>query len=268
MNMGTMSNNTSLRKTFNNAAGLYNAARPRYPEELFDTLIRTARPGKNSNLLEIGPGTGQATEPLARRGYAITAVELGPALANAARSALKKYPQVRIITGAFEEAKLPLAFFDLVYAASAFHWLRPGIKFTKPHKLLKPSGYLAIISTSHISDEAGDDFFFASQSIYRKYKPGGSFDKNFRLPRITGLKPDTMDNEFFTPVSCDIFPLSIPYTGAGYVRLLRTYSPTLSMPPDNRTSFLRNISRLINAEFGGSIRKKYAFTLTIAKKIG
>jgi SAM-dependent methyltransferase len=67
-----------LRATFDQAAGLYGRARPGYPPALFDDLadLTGIRPG--SRVLEIGPGTGQATLPLAERGGRVVAVELGP----------------------------------------------------------------------------------------------------------------------------------------------------------------------------------------------
>ena len=57
-----------LRATFDQAAGLYGRARPGYPPALFDDLadLTGIRPG--SRVLEIGPGTDQATLPLAARG--------------------------------------------------------------------------------------------------------------------------------------------------------------------------------------------------------
>jgi protein-L-isoaspartate O-methyltransferase len=74
------------RSTFDEAAELYDRARPGYPAALFDDLVELAGIGPGSRVLEIGPGTGQATVPLAERGCRIVAVELGPQLAAVARA--------------------------------------------------------------------------------------------------------------------------------------------------------------------------------------
>ena len=75
------------RHTFDGVADLYERARPGYPEAVFDDLATLARLPAPARILEIGCGTGQATLPLARRGHAITCVELGASLAaRAARS--------------------------------------------------------------------------------------------------------------------------------------------------------------------------------------
>jgi len=50
-----------LRETFDTVAALYDRARPRYPSALFDDLADLAGIGSGARVLEIGPGTGQAT---------------------------------------------------------------------------------------------------------------------------------------------------------------------------------------------------------------
>lgn len=92
-----------LRATFNQAADLYDRARPRYPPALFDDLAELAGVGPGCRVLEIGPGTGQATVPLAERGCHIVAVELGADLAAVARRNLAHFPEAQVVTAAFED---------------------------------------------------------------------------------------------------------------------------------------------------------------------
>src|SRR3954464_10618732 len=110
-----MIQDNSLRHTFDEVALLYNEARPHYPDELFSTLITVTGLHENARLLEIGPGTGQATKPLAKKGFNITAIELGVALAEVAKHELSNFKNVQLATGAFEDVALPAGFFDLVY---------------------------------------------------------------------------------------------------------------------------------------------------------
>jgi SAM-dependent methyltransferase len=58
-----------LRETFDEDAERYERARPGYPAELLDDLAALTGLRAGDRVLEIGPGTGQATVPLARRGY-------------------------------------------------------------------------------------------------------------------------------------------------------------------------------------------------------
>src|SRR5262249_4706301 len=92
---------------------------------------RQAGLGRRARLLEIAPGTGQATLLLAKMGYRITGVELRANMARIARERLKAYPNVEIVTASFEAAELPAAAFDLVYVATALHWIATEARFSK-----------------------------------------------------------------------------------------------------------------------------------------
>ena len=78
-------------------------------------------------MLELGPGTGQATVPLARRGLAVTAVELGSGLAAVLRRNVSAFPAVQVVNAALEEWDPPHTF-DAVVAATAWHWLDPVVR--------------------------------------------------------------------------------------------------------------------------------------------
>lgn len=91
-----------LREIFDSSAQRYQRARPEYPMALYDELIALTGVTPDSHLLEIGCATGKGTLPLARRGFRITALELGAELVTVARKNLARYPLVRIEQGAFE----------------------------------------------------------------------------------------------------------------------------------------------------------------------
>jgi ubiquinone/menaquinone biosynthesis C-methylase UbiE len=260
-----MSDESKLRTMFNEIAELYNSARPIYPQMLFDKLLQEIHLAPDAKLLEIGPGTGQATKPLAKIGFDITAIELGSELAKIARRELKDYPNVNIITSAFEDIELPSNTFDLVYSATAFHWIKPDVRFLKPFNLLKPSGHLAIIHTEHISDEINNGFFEASQPIYNKY---GLSDSNNRFQPSTfaDLRPTVIDKNLFSLNYFKAFPITNTYSAKQFTDLLSTYSPQRAMTSEQRQAFLNDIAKLINEKFGGSIDRRFAMTLLIAKR--
>jgi SAM-dependent methyltransferase len=65
---------------FDSVAELYDRVRPAYPPAVIDDVAALG-----PRILEIGPGTGQATRALVERGAEVTAVERGPQLAAIAR---------------------------------------------------------------------------------------------------------------------------------------------------------------------------------------
>jgi hypothetical protein len=74
----TQNDRALLWSTFNQDAERYDRARPGYPAGSFDDLAEQASIGPGSRVLEIGPGTGQATRPLAEQDCRAVAVELDP----------------------------------------------------------------------------------------------------------------------------------------------------------------------------------------------
>ena len=252
-----------LRRTFDRQALLYDKARPRYPEELFEQLVSITHIRPDDYLLEIGPGTGQATQSLAKRGFRIVGIELGEHLAAVARHTLRHYPKVEIITGTFEETELPAHKFQLIYSATAFHWIKPEVKFTKTHSLLALGGYLAIIHTNHVSDGAGDAFHHASQTIYDQYWPP---EQNPHiLPKTDDLAAPELDEGLFQLTHFEVFPMTVRYTADEYVDLLATYSPTLALPDEQQHAFLDSMRQLINDQFNGYHTKHFAMSLAIAQ---
>jgi SAM-dependent methyltransferase len=163
-----------LKKTFESVAHQYHQARPDYPEALFDELVELTGVRQGDQLLEVGCGTGKATLPLARRGYEVTCIELGSDLAAEAKSNLAAYPQVTVIQQAFEawEPGRPARQFDLLFAATAWHWIDPAVGYEKAWSLLKPGGHLAVWAAEHVIPVNGDTFFGEIQDVYDEIGEG------------------------------------------------------------------------------------------------
>ncbi len=51
-----------LKNTFSKVIKDYDSARPGYPKELYDMVMKFAGLGKEAEVLEVGAGTGQATD--------------------------------------------------------------------------------------------------------------------------------------------------------------------------------------------------------------
>src|SRR5712691_5001525 len=130
---------------FEQVPELYDRARPVYPPEVFDDIVTLAGLYKGARVLEIGCGTGQATLPLAERGFQITCIELGEQLAALARRKLAAFPAVEVINAPFETWEPGAAGFDAVVAFTAFQWIDPELRYRKAASLLREAGALAVL---------------------------------------------------------------------------------------------------------------------------
>jgi SAM-dependent methyltransferase len=226
---------TRLRATFDEAAERYDRARPGYPPAVFDDLAELAGVGPGRRVLEIGCGTGQATVPLAERGCQIVAVELGAGLAAVARRKLARFRLVQVAVAAFEDWPLSPDPFDVVLAATAFHWIDPAVRVAKAADALRPGGALVVISTHHLA--GGDrEFFTDVQACYEGWDPETT-PPGLRLPTAAQvpMRGDELDRSGrFGPVAFGRHEWELSYSTAGYLELLRTYSGHIAMTPDAR----------------------------------
>jgi 16S rRNA (adenine1518-N6/adenine1519-N6)-dimethyltransferase len=67
--------------------------------EIAERIVEAARVEPEDSVLEIGPGDGALTRPLARRAACVAAVEIDPLRARALAAELAGHPRVRIICG-------------------------------------------------------------------------------------------------------------------------------------------------------------------------
>jgi SAM-dependent methyltransferase len=255
-----------LRRTFDGEAERYDRARPRYPDELVADLARLTGIGPGSRVLEIAPGTGVLTVPLAALGCAVTAVELGPRLAEVARRNLARYPRAEVVVSAFEDWTLPAEPFDAAVCASAAHWFDPVTWVAKIADALRPGGSLATVGVHHV---AGGTPGFAdeSQGCYLRWEPGAS--PGFRMPAASEVPLDASDLEAagrLGPVTFRRYERDVAYTSAAFADLHRTYSNIIAMPPAAREGLLGCLGQLIDSHYGGRITKRYLFELRAARR--
>jgi SAM-dependent methyltransferase len=249
-----------LRDTFDEAPELYDRVRPGYPEELFEDLAQLAALRPGARVLELGCGTGQATIALARRGYEIVAVELGAGLAEVARRKLAGFPAVSVVHAAFEAWPLPAERFDLVFAATSFHWIDPAVRVAKSADALRPGGALAVVATHHVA--GGDErFFLDAQRCYERWDP--DTPPNLRAPAADEVprNEELAASGRFERVAFRRYEHEIAYSAPEYRDLLLSYSGHRDMAPDAQRGLLDCIVCLIGER---RIAKRYLNELAVA----
>lgn len=256
-----------LRRTFDRAASRYHRARPDYPEALIDDVVQMAglRPG--DRLLEIGCGTGKATIPLARWGYGITCLELGPGLAAEARANLAPFADVQVRHASFDTWRTPAeAGFDLVFAATTWHWLDPETRYRRAWESLRSGGQLAFWSATHVFPDDADPFFAEIQPVYAEIgEPPGVRRRPGELPddrsqiEATGLFDDVRIRHYYWEVRYDV---------ESYLALLDTFSGHLELDPDKRAHLYRAICVLLRQRPDGQLRRHWGAVLHVARRLG
>lgn len=253
----------SARGVFEEDAELYERARPKYPARLLTDLGDLTDIGAGRRVLEIGPGTGQATRALAARGSHIVAVELGEHLAAVLRRRVMG-ASVEVVVSAFEDWPLPAERFDTVTAFTAWHWLDPAVRTPKAAAALRPGGALATVTTTHVLG-GSEDFFAEVQDCYERWDP--TTPTGLRLPsaRAVPAAIDEVDHsELFLPAIRRRYQQDVAYTTTSYLDLLSTYSNHRTQEPEQRRRLLACVAGLIDGGYDGEIVKRYLYELRVA----
>ncbi|MDQ2811007.1 MAG: class I SAM-dependent methyltransferase [Actinomycetota bacterium] len=254
-----------LRRTFDLAADTYDRVRPDYPDELFDDLIALTGLAPGEHLLEVGCATGKATRPLARRGFRITCVELGVELAAAAAENLAGFG-VEVVQGQFETWP-PQEPARLVYAATAWHWVDPAVKYQRAWQALASGGHLAIWGAGHVFPDGGDSFFRELQDVYDEIGEGMKPGEGYYRP---GEQPDERAeieaSGLFEVIAVRHYDWEQVYDAREYIELLGTFSGHLAMADWKRERLYGEIRRRLALRPGQSVRRHWGAALQVARR--
>jgi SAM-dependent methyltransferase len=250
------------KTVFDAVAACYDAARPGYPRELIDDIVSLSHLPPAGRLLEIGCGPGKATLPFAERGYAMLCVEPGPQLIARAQARVRAYPQVQFVVSSFEDWPLEAAAFDLVIAASSFHWVDPEVGFPKVAAALKDTGAFALFRNGrHLPDAALEAEIQQAYAAHAPERHSRGDSGHRHDPRPAEIESTGLFREVLTRSH----PWRKEFTAEEYVALLDTYSGHRAMPDAQRQTLFSAIAAAIHAR-GGTITVQYLSTLYLATK--
>jgi SAM-dependent methyltransferase len=155
-------------QSFGAGADEYDRARPDYPDEVIDRIVMACGLKPGDRLLEIGAGTGKATLPFAKKGFAVHCVEPSPGMAGRLAVNLHEYELVSIEIAAFENRKKdPADGYHMVFAATSFHWLDPAVRYEQCAGALKENGFLVQLYNKPFYE--GNPFVDRAFSILGRY---------------------------------------------------------------------------------------------------
>jgi len=255
-----------LRMRFDEDTANYDRWRPRYSQQLFADLIRYASPDARSHAVEIGIGTGQATEPVLATGCRVTAIELGEKLAAYVAAKYRGQPKFEVRNIAFESFECPGESIDLVYSATAFHWIPDETGYPAVYRMLRPGGTVALFWNRPGPSEKDAALHAKMQDLYAKHAEGFTRasepeEDDIRYRRIR----DTLARFGFVQIECHIYHAERSFQADEYIALLNTYSDHRSRPPEKKAAFESDLRDLILA-YGDRIRICDTMDLHLARK--
>jgi len=227
--------------SFGAVAQLYDARRPRYPDQLIDDLLSRGA----QTVLDVGAGTGIASQQLLDKGADVLAVEPDPRMAEIA-----KEKGIPVEMGTFESWDPAKRNFDLVVFGQSFHWVNPSIALPKIHSLLSTGGQLALMwNRLSPTDPTHSDF----AEIYRDYMNPGS-------PLIDGssigiVETDGNTDRLIASITASGFtveehtyPRDDHYSAEHWLDLVFTYSNHLILAAEKASELRARLADRIGAQ--------------------
>lgn len=253
-----------LRLKFNEDPLNYDKYRPTYSEELFKDIIDYGELNNSKSALEIGIGTGQATLPILEAGCSVTAIELGEDLARYVKEKFSSFRNFEVQNIGFEDFISDKNQYDLVYSATAFHWIPEDIGFEKVYDLLKPGGTIALFWNHPFVNRDDDKIHREIRKVYEKFKPS---DKEITEFNEDSCKKYTqiLEKYGFIDIKSKIYRKTRKLKSSEYISLLETYSDHRQCAEGLKNNLYNGITEAIN-KFGGEINIYDTMDLYLGKK--
>jgi SAM-dependent methyltransferase len=258
------------RLIFGEIAELYDRSRPSYPAALVDDLMQLAGLDGEQPVLEVGAGTGKATVAFASRGVPVLALEPSDAMAAYARRNCAGYPDVRIEVTDFERWDPAGERYPLLYAAQAWHWIEPEVRYRRARAALADGGVLAAFWNRPSWD--GVELRPALAEAYTRAAPDADTDGPMHPANAHGpqQREDWVSEielaEGLARAEVRTYPWVREYSAAEYADLLGTLSDHRLLPKRSRCALLDAVSAVIESG-GGKLRMPFVTRLCLARAV-
>lgn len=267
--MGVMPVIKGLEGTFDTVATIYEKLRPGYTDELYRMLFKYIAIDNSSHVVEVGIGGGQATLPILKTGCILTAVEYGQKFSKLCEKKFEEYKNFSVITEKFENVSFPNSQYDLVYSASAFHWVPEDIGYSKVYDMLKHGGAFARFANHPYRDKGNPILSAEIDKLYSRYYCeyyGKDIKAETEYSEEQAIQRAQIAEKYgFVDIRHAMFYRTRTFSAKEYIELLGTYSDHIAIEEKIRTEFFAKIEETIN-QYGGKFTIYDTIDLQLARK--
>lgn len=256
------------RCLFGSDPSTYDVARPGHPERVYELLVARCGLRRGSSVLEVGPGTGQATRRLLELGAdPLVALEPNPAFADFLRASTEDRVDVRV--AALESSELADGEFDLAAAASSFHWVEEDVGLQKIAAALRPGGWWAMWWTLFGEGRRKDAFMQAIDPLLENLPSSPSSGSGSSGPAFAldvKARGAALARAGFVDVQHEVARWEAAWDGTGIRGLYSTFSPIRKLHEGDRERLLDEIAAIAERDFDGRIERTLTTSLYLARK--
>lgn len=249
-----------FRKVFNDKVMPkdFDKFRFQYCDALFADVISYSHLDATKTALEIGPGTGQATEPILKSGCSYFAIELGESFTKYMKEKFLSYENFSIVNADFENYPFETDAFDLVYSAATIQWIPEEIAFSKIYNILKNNGTLAMFMTHTDYKTPNEVLYKKIQEVYSQFfKPETPYTKRFNYNNAIEYGFINFERREYHQI--------VELTADEYVSYISIHADHLTLAEPYRSKFFQGIRDAI-LSFGNKITLNNTIILYLATK--
>ncbi len=141
----------NAKQRFSNRVEDYVRYRPAYPPEVLKFLNDSCHLHPKHLIADIGSGTGLLSKLFLENGNHVYGVEPNAEMQLAGEEFLHAYPNFASIKGSAEATTLADGSIDFVTVGQAFHWFEPIATRKEFSRILKPGGWVVVISNERLT---------------------------------------------------------------------------------------------------------------------
>ena len=223
---------------FSGKSDIYERSRPAYAPELIKWLVSTLNLGPQSQIADVGAGTGKLTRQLLTTGATVYAVEPNADMRAKAIALLEDQANFHPIAAPAEKTGLPAQSVHLITAASAFHWFDAQAFRVECQRLLLPGGQVCLIWNHRKLD---NEINIAFREIFAKYCPNFS---GFSFERQQGHRQ--LESFFDGKITEKRFDNPVRYDLEGFVGRARSASYAIIPGDDGYEDFIEKLEALFS----------------------
>lgn len=227
-------------RSFDAAAGEYDAARPSYPAGIYDLLDQRVGGLAGRAVADGGAGTGIVTRQLLERGAEVVAFDPGSGVLARAVARTPGLPAVICDAGA---PALRSEAFDLVCFGQSWHWVDQLAGARQMVRILKPGGWWAAWWNHPWAD--GEAWFDDYYSLLEASCPGFSRDQRDTDWCAQAVAADPG----FDPPQRHVVEWERQVETGDWLTDLRSHSHVIDLHPGPREALLHRVASILGRQF-------------------
>ncbi len=261
------------RRLFGADVDAYERGRPGHPPRVYELLVERCGLAPGTRVLEVGPGTGQATRRLLELGADVLAVEPDERLAAHLPSAVG---EVAVLNQPLEDAELPPESFDVAVAASSFHWIDEETGLGRVAAALRPGGWVALWWSHSGAEDPPSPFqqalrpvideLLAARGIELEESPAVSAGGGPRFGLDVEGRLGALAHAGFEHIEHELISWSHTWDAVRMRALFASFSPIIRLDEETRLAALDVVEQVAERDFAGRVELPVLTSLYTARR--